>query len=454
MKMGFMKSKIMLSILALILALSLTSCQKKPETGFMIHNIPTQDEAGHNFPIPDIPDDYTVDKNLYVAQENGIYVFIEGSSFDYAGINSELCKGNAASIKEQYERMEIPESDLIDYAALQNILGITEIYLSDYAKAYDHFCDAIQFIERRNLPEKDSVLTVLYNNAGAATIYLSANAPEDRRLLKASGLCRDPYMGLIIAINQTGRIKVYASGQECEIMIARANEMLEKEELVNNSTGFVHALAIKCIVLGYTRLGNMEEALRILEKAFPEIPDMQEYSLLKAGLLTDRGICKEYLGEHDEALQDFRSAIAIHGKILGSDSRQAANTYFWMGMSYMGGGNASEAAVCFEKTIPGMRCGVPGDKWKMYWNAGYSFQQSGDYEKAKEYLLKAYVHNQAVIKEAAAFVDEERRYEVEIKEALRAIYEMEGGNRRSFERWLRREAKKAEKEEKQYEKLP
>ena len=31
---------------------------------------------------------------------------------------------------------------------------------------------------------------------------------------------------------------------------------------------------------------------------------------------------------------------------------------------------------------------------------------------------------------------------------------MEGGHRRSFERWLRREAKKAEKEEKQYEKLP
>lgn len=449
-----MKNKTVTVILALIVTLIFTSCQSMAKTGFTIRDIPKQDEAGHNFPIPDIPDDYTVDKNLYVAQENGIYAFIEGSSFDYADINSELCKGNAASIKEQYERMEIPESDLIDYAALQNILGITEIYLSDYAKAYDHFCDAIQFIERRNLPEKDSVLTVLYNNAGAATIYLSANAPEDRRLLKASGLCRDPYMGLVIAINQAGRIKVYASGQECATMIARANEMLEKEEKINNGTGLVHTLAVKCIAEGYMRMGNMEEALRVLEEAFPEIPDTQEYSLLKAGLLTDKGICKEYLGKRGEALQDFRSAIAIHGKILGSDSRQAANTYSWIGMNYLHGGNDAEAAVYFEKALSGMKYGLPGDKWKMYWNAGCSFQSSGDYEKAKEYLLKAYVHNQAVIKEAAAFVDEERRYEVEIKEALRAIYEMEGGNRRSFERWLRREAKKAEKEEKQYEKLP
>ena len=207
MKMEFMKTKIIISTLILIVAVIFTSCQSMAENGFTIRDIPKQDEAGHNFPIPDIPDDYTVDKNLYVAQEDGIYAFIEGSSFDYADINSELCKGNAASIKEQYERMEIPESDLIDYAALQNILGITEIYLSDYARAYDHFCNAIQFIERRNLPEKDSVLTVLYNNAGAATIYLSANATEDRRLLKASGLCRDPYMGLVIAISS----KVYCA---------------------------------------------------------------------------------------------------------------------------------------------------------------------------------------------------------------------------------------------------
>ncbi len=202
-----MKNTIVTVILALMLALSFTSCRKKAETGLTIHDIPTQDEAGHNFPIPDIPDDYTVDKNLYVAQENGIYAFIENSKFDYEGINSELCKGNAASVKEQYEKMEIPENDLIDYAALQNILGITEIYLSDYARAYDHFCDAIQFTERGNPPEKDSVLTVLYNNAGAATIYLSANATEDRRLLKASGLCRDPYMGLVIAISS----KVYCA---------------------------------------------------------------------------------------------------------------------------------------------------------------------------------------------------------------------------------------------------
>ena len=86
------------------------------------------------------PDKIEGGKKEYKLNENGIY----------ADINSELCKGNAASIKEQYERMEIPESDLIDYAALQNILGITEIYLSDYARAYDHFCDAIQFTERGN----------------------------------------------------------------------------------------------------------------------------------------------------------------------------------------------------------------------------------------------------------------------------------------------------------------
>ncbi len=186
---GYMKIKISALALIFIEILLLSGCNSGTEKHLAI------------------PENYTVDKNLYVAQENGIYAFIENSKFDYEGINSELCKGNAASVKEQYEKMEIPENDLIDYAALQNILGITEIYLSDYARAYDHFCDAIQFTERGNPPEKDSVLTVLYNNAGAATIYLSANAPEDRRLLKASGLCRDPYMGLVIAISS----KVYCA---------------------------------------------------------------------------------------------------------------------------------------------------------------------------------------------------------------------------------------------------
>ncbi len=454
MKMGFMKTKIMISILALMPALLFASCQKRAGSRFTIRDIPKEEEARHHFAIPDIPDSYTVDKNLYVAQENGIYAFIEGGRFDYESIGSELCGGNAASIKEQYEKMNIPESDVINYAALQNILGITEIYLSDYARAYDYFCDAIQFIEKRNLPEKDSVLTVLYNNAGAVTIYLFANAPEDRRLLKASGLCSDPYMGLIIAINQAGRIKIYASGKECGIMIARANEMLEKEGQVNNSTGFVHVLAVRCIAMGNRRLGKMEEAIRVLEKAIPEIPEKQEYSLLKAGLFTEMGICKEYMENHEGALQDFRSAIAIHGKILGSESRQAADTYFWMGTSYMRAGNDAEAAVCFEKTIPGMRCGVAGDKWKMYWNAGYSFQRLGDYEKAKGYLLKAYVNIQEIIENSAAPIDEELEFDRKMRVALREIYEKNGGNKATFERWLKREAKKAEREEKQYEKFP
>lgn len=108
----------------------------------------------------------------------------------------------------------------------------------------------MDFLNEINIPEKDKLLTVLYNNAGTVTVNLSTNATNDKRLIKAAELCEEPYLGLAIAVNMVGRVKSYATVKEYGVMIARSKEIIEKEKQIKNSPNYVLFSAIKFMSVG------------------------------------------------------------------------------------------------------------------------------------------------------------------------------------------------------------
>lgn len=118
------------------------------------------------------------------------------------------------------------------YAAIQNVLGITEVYLGNYNRAYEYFINTISFLNEKSLPEKDELLAVLYNNAGTVTINLPKNATNDKRLMKAVELSKEPYLRFVITLNLTGRVKALASVKEYGVMISRSKEIIKREEQV------------------------------------------------------------------------------------------------------------------------------------------------------------------------------------------------------------------------------
>jgi len=101
----------------------------------------------------DIPPEYVVDKSLYLSDGDGIYAFIENEAVNHEIIGTELSNGNAIKIKEQYENRAGTKENPQEYATIQNILGITEIYLGDYERAYEYFNDAITVLHELELTD-------------------------------------------------------------------------------------------------------------------------------------------------------------------------------------------------------------------------------------------------------------------------------------------------------------
>lgn len=432
-----MIKRITVFILIVISTLLVSACQNKQED---------------TFTLPTIPEGYVVDKSLYLAEGDGIYAFIENELLDYETIIAEICNGNVQSLQEQYRGRGSPKENLEEYAAIQNLLGITEVYMGNYDRAYIYFIDTIKLLNGKNLPNKNKILTVLYNNAGADTINLTKHATNDKRLKKAADLCTEPFMGLVIAVNQIGRAKTHAPEKEFGIMIARAKEIIKKEEEIKISPDFVRFSAVRYMITGYMATGQELKAIEILNEYIPQIYDSPEYYLLKAVFLSYRGYCRDTLEEYESAINDFQSSIALAEKTVDDNSRQLAATYNRLGVSYMNCEDYNAGLDYFKKALPGFKFATPPDKGVVYWNAGNASYQLEQYDQAKIYLLKSYINNQMIIEELGSTAGEE--FGRDARQVLLVIYYSEKNDIADFDEWLMKGSEKYKAEEYSYHRYP
>lgn len=393
-----MKIKKSVFILILAAVLPIAACQNKQEnTSAKIRNPQENEQIVPSIPI--IPEGYTVDRKLYLPEGDWIYAFIDYDAIEYEKIGAEICNGNAQLVKKHFEKSDNLKRDTVEYVAVQNILGITEVYLGNYRIAYEYFTDAVDFLNEKNIPEKDKLLTVLYNNAGTVTANLSTNATNDKRLIKAAELCEEPYLGLAIAVNMVGRVKSYATVKEYGVMIARSKEIIEKENQIKNSPNYVLFSAIKFMSVGCYFTGQEEKSIDILNEYIPLVPDSYEYYLTKASLLTYRGQCYDSLKEYENAIKDFKLSIESAMKTVDDNSRQLATTYNQIGLSYMKLGEWETGLNYCLKAVPGLKYANAENKGILYWNLGGAYWQLNQFDNAKEYYLKFYINYQMVIED-------------------------------------------------------
>ena len=389
----------------------------------------------------DIPPEYVVDKSLYLSDGDGIYAFIENEAVSHEIIGTELSNGNADKIKEQYENKAGTKEDLQVYVAIQNILGITEIYLGDYERAYEYFNDAIAVLDEVELPDKNKVLSVLYNNAGAVTFNLYRLATIDERLEKAAELCEDPYLRLAISVNQSCRLREYATEKEYGEMILQFKKLIEDEKQLEENPYFVTFLAARHMVPGYMLTGQEEKGINVLSEYIPLIPETEKYNLIKSALLGQRGHCYYRLGEYDKSIQDTQEAVFLAERTLDKNSQQLAYEYIRLATGYVGKEEWSTALPYLKKALPGYKQNNASAKGTLYFNIGYVCWELAKYEEAKMYFLKSYVEKKAVIEDVGIAIGE--GYDSNVKARLHEIYQSEDSSI-SFTDWLEQELNQIE----------
>ena len=389
----------------------------------------------------DIPPEYVVDKSLYLSDGDGIYAFIENEAVNHEIIGTELSNGNAIKIKEQYENRAGTKENPQEYATIQNILGITEIYLGDYERAYEYFNDAITVLHELELTDKNKLLPILYNNAGAVTLNLYRFATNDERLEKAAALCKDPYLRLVISANQSCRLREYATEKEWGETILQFKELIQEENQLEDSSYFVTFFAARYMGVGYMLTGQEERGIKVLDEYIPLVPETANYNMIKCSLLGQRGHCYYRLGEYDKSIKDTQEAVFLAERTVGKNSQQLAYEYIRLATGYVGKEEWSTALPYLEKALPGYKQKNASAKGTLYFNIGYVCWELKEYEKAKMYFLKSYVEVKAVIEDVGNAVGE--GYDSDIKERLHEIYQSEDCSV-SFTDWLEQELNQME----------
>ena len=389
----------------------------------------------------DIPPEYVVDKSLYLSDGDGIYAFIENEAVNHEIIGTELSNGNANKIKEQYENRTGTKEDPQVYVAIQNILGITEIYLGDYERAYEYFNDAIAVLDEVELPDKNKFLTILYNNAGTVTLNLSKFASINEWLEKAAKLCEDPYLRLVISANQSCRLREYASEKELGEMILQFRELIQKEKQLEDGSYLVTFFAARYIGVGYMRTRQEKKGIEVLDEYIPLIPETSNFNMLKSALLGQRGHCYYRLGEYDKSIKDTQEAVFLAEKTAAENSSRLAYEYLRLATGYVGKEEWDTALPYLEKALPGYKQATSSDKGTLYFNIGYVCWELEKYEEAKMYFLKSYVEKKAVIEDVGNAVGE--GYDSNVKARLHEIYQSEDSSI-SFTDWLEQELNQIE----------
>jgi tetratricopeptide (TPR) repeat protein len=367
MKMTVGYRKIKISIFALFLTgiLFLTGCgsQNKSELA--------------------IPEGYTVNESLYLAEGAKLYAFIESDSMDYDTIRSEICNGDAESVKERYGNMKAPEDDPERYAAVQNVLGITEVYLGEYEQAYESFNKAADVVNDSQIPEKGQILAVLYNNAGAVTTSLPEFDTVDTQLDKAAGLCEDPYMALIVELNQAIRIRAMSSIKEYGLMIGHLKKIIRRERRIKGNPGLIEYQAALYMAIGYVQCGKEEKGAKLLDQYIALIPDTPEYNMQRAFLSGYRGslYCAE--GEYGKAAEKLEYSIMEAKKTADERSRRLSEIYVRYAEVYGETEDWKNQIACAEKAIRGAGYATPDVKGLIYYYLGCGCLMSDDIERAR-----------------------------------------------------------------------
>ena len=383
-----------------------------------------------------IPENYIVNQSLYLAEGAGIYGLIENNSINYDEIRDEICNGNADDIREQYENLKVSEENLETYVAVQNLLGITEIYLGDYEQAYRYFNEAIDLINDSPVPEKKRILTVLYNNAGTVTASMPGFDMEDERLEKASELCEDPYMELVVAVNQSARTKKGASLKELGIMIEESVKLIKRETQLVKGIGFVGFQAAGHMAAAYLSTGQTDREMKIVEKYIPLVPDTAEYNLQRALLLEYKGYGFYAMEDYEKAKEYFWKAVMETEKTVDERSRRLSAQNFRYGVACWECGEWDKGVYYMKKAIRGSGQATPDVRGAIFYNIGYAYWKLEKLEEARDYLLRSYLFYREVSERATELA----------REYLWRIYKSENDTSCIFEEWLEKELEKVDME--------
>ena len=208
---------------------------------------------------------YIVNEALYLADGSNIYAFIETDSIDYREIRDEICNGNVDAVKSRYENIKTSKDALEHYAAVQNILGITEIYLGEYEQAYERFIRIINYVNNSPISEKRHILAVLHNNAGALVMNQSRFGMWETHMNQAAEFCEDPYMKLTAELNRA--IRVEGTGKtEYGRLVGRMVRIIRKERQIKGTTGLIGYEAASHMAIGYGMCGKVKKGIKILNR--------------------------------------------------------------------------------------------------------------------------------------------------------------------------------------------
>lgn len=228
-------------------------------------------------------------------------------------------------------------------------------------------------------------------------------------------------------------------------MIIRAEELMKKEKQIEGGSRFVQFSAARTKALGYLMTGQANKGVEILDEFIPQIPDTPEYNLVKSSLLNVRGFCYANKNDFERAKEDYQNAIVSAKKTVDDKTKGLGVSYCRLGECYRLNEDWDMALVYFEKAMPGFETATFDDRAFLYYAAGNTCWELNEYEKAKGYLLKAYVYKWEVKEDLGPALSKD--YGSTVKESLYKVYELEKGEFLFFDEWLEKELDQMEAEE-------
>ena len=377
------------------------------------------------------------ERGYYLSNGTGIYAMIENDTLDNITINLEISQGNARKIKEQYEDYDFINENLEMYAAIQNIVGIAEVYIGEYRQAYARLKDTIDFIEDKELVHKDNILVVLYNNVGAMNLYYSHTKERDEYLEKAYELCQEPYMSLVIQANQSMRIGEHATRKQQGIMLREMEKLIKAAKKMEGNDGLVQYVVERYLEGGYMTVSQEERAIKKLNEYIIQIPDLPEYNMIKTEMLGQLGYGYNLTGEYDKAIQVLEQSITTAQKTVDENSQELAREYGRLAKSYGKKGEWEIAREYLKKMIPGCKEMLLREQGMLYFNIGHCSWEMEDYEESKRNYFKSYIcyclYDQEIDPEGTNF-----EYSYPIHDYLEKFYKAEEVEI-SYAAWMEKE---------------
>ncbi|NBI71715.1 hypothetical protein D3Z50_11685 [Clostridiaceae bacterium] len=338
-------------------------------------------------------DGYIVNEALYLADGENIYAFIETDSIDYREIRDEICNGNADDVKARCENLKAPKDAPEQYAAVQNILGITEIYLGEYEQAYEHFIRTINYVNNNPISQKERILAVLHNNAGALAMNQNWFDIWDTHMNQAAGFCEDPYMVLTVELNREIRVEGMEK-TEYGRLVGRMVRIIRRERQIKGTTGLIGYEAASHMAIGYGMCGKVKKGIRILNRYISLIPDIPEYNMLRALLFADKGTLYQMGKKFEKASESLNIAITEAGKTVNERSVIMSGYYIKLAQIYRDLFDWKNEFLCVKRAMRGARYAAPDWKGAVCLLMADAYRMFDEKEQAKEYMLKSYLYYQ------------------------------------------------------------